>query len=72
MHELHHVEGGDVLGGAAGPVRDVVLLNAAAALLAAGVAGSPEDGVARGAEALDSGRALAVVDGWAGITGGAA
>lgn len=62
----------DVLGGAAGPVRDVVLLNAAAALLAAGVAGSPEDGVARGAEALDSGRALAVVDGWAGITAGAA
>ena len=61
-----------VLAGASGPVRDVVLVNAAAALVVAGVAESPGDGVARGAEALDSGRALAVVDGWARITGGAA
>ncbi|HEX6525355.1 MAG TPA: anthranilate phosphoribosyltransferase [Streptosporangiaceae bacterium] len=63
-----------VLSGTAGPVRDIVLLNAAAALAAAaGVAGvaSPEalvsaltDGFSRAAEAVDSGAASALLDRW--------
>jgi anthranilate phosphoribosyltransferase len=60
-----------VLGGQKGPVRDIVLLNAAAALAAtAGVPG-PEavvpalaDGFARAAEAVDSGAAQALLDRW--------
>ena len=51
-----------VLSGAAGPERDVVLVNAAAALLVAGVADSIEDGIARGSAALDSGAAGRVLD----------
>jgi anthranilate phosphoribosyltransferase len=43
-----------VLSGQAGPCRDCTLLNAAAALAAAGVAESLADGVARGAESIDS------------------
>jgi len=39
-----------------------VLLNAAAALLVAGKANSLRDGVALGAEAIDSGKAKAVLD----------
>jgi anthranilate phosphoribosyltransferase len=46
-----------VLDGQAGPRRDVVLLNAGAALLIAGVASSISDGVALAAGAIDSGRA---------------
>jgi anthranilate phosphoribosyltransferase len=46
-----------VLGGTSGPRRDVVLLNAAAAFLAAGRAGGLRDGIAMAAEAIDSGAA---------------
>jgi anthranilate phosphoribosyltransferase len=46
-----------VLEGQAGPRRDIVLFNAGAALLVAGVASSIRDGVARAADAIDSGRA---------------
>jgi anthranilate phosphoribosyltransferase len=42
-----------------GPIRDVVLLNAGAALYCAGVAGSVGDGVRRAREAVASGRAQA-------------
>jgi anthranilate phosphoribosyltransferase len=42
-----------------GPVRDVVLLNAGAALYCAGVASSVTDGVRRAREAVASGRASA-------------
>jgi anthranilate phosphoribosyltransferase len=42
-----------------GPVRDVVLLNAGAALYCAGVAGSVSEGVRRAREAVASGKALA-------------
>jgi len=42
-----------------GPVRDIVLLNAGAALYCAGVAGSVADGVRRAREAVASGKALA-------------
>jgi anthranilate phosphoribosyltransferase len=46
-----------VLGGAAGPTRDIVLLNAGAALFIAGVAKTVADGVAMAAAAIDSGAA---------------
>ena len=48
-----------VLEGRPGPARDVVLMNAAAALLAADRVGSLEEGVAASVESVDSGRALA-------------
>jgi anthranilate phosphoribosyltransferase len=51
----------DVITGIAGPRRDVVLLNAAAVLVAAGLAGDLKEGVARGAEAIDSGEAAATL-----------
>jgi anthranilate phosphoribosyltransferase len=46
-----------VLAGERGPVRDVVLLNAAAALLAAEIATDLRDGISRAAESTDSGAA---------------
>jgi anthranilate phosphoribosyltransferase len=48
-----------VLANEDGPIRDVVLLNAGAALYCAGVAGNVADGVKRAREAVASGRALA-------------
>ncbi len=42
-----------------GPVRDIVVLNAGAALCCAGVAGSVADGVRQARDAVASGRALA-------------
>ncbi|MGE5359674.1 MAG: anthranilate phosphoribosyltransferase [Bacteroidales bacterium] len=47
----------DVLGGAKGAARDVVLLNAGAALLVAGACSSVKDGIDRAASAIDSGEA---------------
>ncbi|MBF4510515.1 MAG: anthranilate phosphoribosyltransferase [Aeromicrobium sp.] len=47
-----------VLDGEHGPRRDVVLMNAAAALLAAGAVSDLAEGVARARESIDSGRAL--------------
>ena len=52
-----------VLAGEAGPPRDVVLLNAAAALLIAGKVDRIQDGLSMVATAIDSGRAAAVLDG---------
>jgi anthranilate phosphoribosyltransferase len=51
----------DVLTGITGARRDIVLLNAAAALVAAGLAGDLKEGVALGAEAIDSGQAAATL-----------
>ena len=51
-----------VLQGNPGPLRDIVLLNAAAALLVAGKAGTLRDGVALAAEAIDSGKAMKVLE----------
>lgn len=48
-----------VLDGESGAPRDIVLLNAGAALYAAGVVPSMKDGVARAREAIDSGAARA-------------
>ena len=51
-----------VLAGEPGPRRDVVLLNAAAALVAAGVTDDLADGLARAAASVDEGRAEAALD----------
>jgi len=60
-----------VLAGATGPVRDIVLLNAAAALAAAAGVPGPSalvsalaDGYSRAAEAVDSGAAAKLLDRW--------
>jgi anthranilate phosphoribosyltransferase len=52
----------DVLTGIKGARRDIVLLNAAAALVAAGRVGDLKEGVAMGAEAIDSGQAAATLE----------
>lgn len=51
-----------VLSGEAGAPREVVVLNAAAALIAAGIARDFADGLERAREALDSGRALEALE----------
>jgi anthranilate phosphoribosyltransferase len=50
-----------MLGGERGPFRDIVLFNAAGALLVAGRAKDLADGVAIAADAIDTGRALATL-----------
>jgi anthranilate phosphoribosyltransferase len=50
-----------VLGGEPGPTRDVVVLNAGAALYVAGVADGVREGISLAREAIDSGRAAEVV-----------
>jgi anthranilate phosphoribosyltransferase len=52
----------DVLTGLPGARRDIVLLNAAAALVAAGLVADLKDGVVAGAEAIDSGQAAATLE----------
>ena len=52
----------EVLSGALGPRRDVVLCNAAAALVAAGLAASFAEGAAKAAESIDSGAAQAKLE----------
>ena len=51
-----------VLDGAPGPYRDVVLYNAAGALLVAGKAKTLTEGVALAANAIDAGRAKATLE----------
>jgi len=51
----------DVLTGIPGARRDIVLLNSAAVLVAAGLAGDLKEGVAKSAEAIDSGEAAATL-----------
>jgi anthranilate phosphoribosyltransferase len=70
--KLQDLSGGDavenaahiraVLEGMKGPFRDIVLLNAAAALLVAGKATTLREGVTLAAESIDSGRARRVLD----------
>jgi len=57
-----------VLGGAAGPARDVVVLNAAAALWLAGVAPDLERAVAAAAQSIDSGAAAGRLDAFVATT----
>jgi anthranilate phosphoribosyltransferase len=58
----------EVLEGEKGARRDVVLLNAAAALRAAGLARDWKDGLGMAADAIDSGRAAGVLERWAAIS----
>jgi len=51
----------DVITGIPGARRDIVLFNAAATLVAAGLAGDLKEGVSMGAEAIDSGQAAATL-----------
>jgi anthranilate phosphoribosyltransferase len=51
-----------VLAGEHGPARDIVALNAGAALLIAGTASTIADGIARAERALDDGSAAAVLE----------
>ncbi len=57
-----------VLAGEKGPRRDIVLLNAAYALVAAGKTATPAEGMLLAAEAIDSGRALQQVEKLAAMT----
>ena len=73
-HPLAAIRGGDpahnaaalrrLLAGDGGAYRDSVLLNAAAALLVAGRAATLLGGAAMAAEAIDDGRAAALLDRW--------
>ncbi len=73
-HPSSAIKGGDaaynaaalirLLDGERGAYRDVVLLNAAAALIVAGVASDGEDGIEDAAEAIDKGLAKALLDCW--------
>jgi len=56
---------GELLDGAKGPPRDHALLTTAAALVVAGIADTLADGLARAAEALDSGAARHTLQRWA-------
>jgi anthranilate phosphoribosyltransferase len=51
----------DVITGIKGARRDIVLLNASATLVAAGLAGDMKEGVLLGTEAIDSGQAAATL-----------
>lgn len=48
----------EILKGAQGPRRDIVVLNAAFALTAAGIATTPKDGIEKAQNSIDSGAAL--------------
>jgi anthranilate phosphoribosyltransferase len=52
----------EILAGKRGPKRDIVVLNAAVALVAAGQAKNPKDGADKASEALDSGAAQKKLD----------
>jgi anthranilate phosphoribosyltransferase len=60
MESLHMLRG--VLGGAPGPARDIVLLNAGAAIYAADLADTLHAGVERAKTAIDDGSARAKLD----------
>jgi anthranilate phosphoribosyltransferase len=62
----------ELLAGARGPRRDVLLLNASAGLRAAGIAGDWKEGLALAGEAIDQGRAAAVLESWVGVSAHAA
>lgn len=75
---LEQLQGGDaqqnadiistILGGEPGPKRDVVLLNAAYALVAAGLAGDVDAGIEKAAAAIDRGEAAKTLDALVRIT----
>jgi len=57
-----------ILGGETGPKREIVLLNAAYGLVAAGRTATLSEGIVAAAEAIDSGRALAQLERLAALT----
>ena len=69
---IAHLQGGDparnaqiataVLNGRAGPQRDIVLVNSAAALLVSGLADNPLHAMERAAQSIDSGAALSKLE----------
>ena len=59
----------NVLDNHPGPAREIVVLNAGAALYVAGVADSIEDGIARSRDAIATGRALAKLEEFVAATG---
>lgn len=71
-HSKEDLRGGDsetnaaalrnVLSGGAGAYRDTVLMNAGAGLVVAGAVAELADGIAKAREAIDSGRAMQVLD----------
>jgi anthranilate phosphoribosyltransferase len=62
----------DLLGGAQGPLRDVVLLNSAASLIVAGRAASLRQGAELAAQSIDSGAAREVLEKLVAMTNGRA
>ena len=52
----------DIIGGSPGPKRDMVVLNAGAAFVAAGLDRDIKDGIQRAAEVIDSGKAREKLD----------
>ena len=58
----------DVLSGQKGPKRDVVLFNAAAAFLAAGLDGHFKEGIKRAEDSIDSGKAMEKLEKLADLT----
>jgi anthranilate phosphoribosyltransferase len=61
-----------LLEGQRGPLRDIVLLNSAAALIVAGRARDLRQGVDQAAEAIDAGKARRVLEKLVAITTGRA
>jgi len=59
----------DTLAGETGPLRDIALLNAAAALVVAGTAQTLREGVEKAAEAIETGAASAALDKLASLCG---
>jgi anthranilate phosphoribosyltransferase len=59
-----------ILGGEEGPKRDVVLLNAGAALEVAGFAASLEEGMTTAARAIDEGAAADALERWVAVSQG--
>ena len=52
----------DILNGVKGPKRDIVLLNAGAAIYVAGIADTMADGIKKAEESIDSGKAKKVLE----------
>ena len=57
-----------VLGGEVGPARDVVLLNAGAALEVAGAASGLDEGIALASSSIDEGKAGATLERWIAVS----
>ncbi len=52
----------DILKGGKGPKRDIAVLNAAAALVVAGIAKDMKEGVQKASESIDSGKAMKILE----------